>query len=118
MVFGMEKLSPFSERGRSQLDPDNVDIDRIDDHARKLFDAVFDPLFEGFRHGVDGDAELDDHIHVDVDAVSAGGDLHAPALRGLVEELGEAVGKTARDGFDDAVTFHRRLRRDLCDRHI
>ena len=33
-----------------QLQTDNVDIDRIDDHAREIFHLVFDGLFQRFCH--------------------------------------------------------------------
>ena len=104
--------------GKLQLDADDVHVDRVHDHAREFFHPVFNALLERLGDRVDGYAELDNHIYVDVDAVAVGGDFYAPALRLALEEFGEAVGKTARNGFDDAVTFHRRLRSDLRDHHI
>ena len=104
---GAQRSAPriCKNTGRSQFDPDDVHVDGIHDHAREPFHSVFYALFERFGDRIDGNAELDDDVNVDVDPVAVRRYAYALPFGAAAEQLGKAVRKTARYGFDDAVAL-------------
>lgn len=79
-------------------------------HVREPFHSVFYALFERFGDRIDGNAELDDDVNVDVDPVAVRRYAYALPFGAAAEQLGKAVRKTARYGFDDAVALRGGMR--------
>lgn len=85
---------------------DDMNVNRVHYHAGKTLQTVFYRRLKATRDRRDIQAETENHVHIDVNAVVFSNDFDSPAETVLFKDVGTGIRKIAWNLVDNAVTVH------------